>query len=271
MKKNKSIIILVCILVISIIANITVYALVGNTPLQSNDIPIIQDDVVVNDQVKIKLPNGEEKQLKLSEQQIKGDKVDVFNYIDEKEPMRQHKINDKGEYLGFLDMSAVKQNPDISLGEKEVVGLAGKFMKEYFKDKFDGFTYSYNTYQKSGDLYYVYFHKFYGKDDCILGEKGYVYIYTDGTIMSCGLDPEGKYAGVGRSKLNTVAKADIESFVKDQVDAIYENYLSYEISEIKLMNVNDKPTVVAVTEVCYGEMVAGVPFERIEIFYYEMS
>ena len=273
MKAKKSIIILSFALLISIIANISTYALVGKETATDK---IEQTETVeIKKELEVRLPDNSSKKLVYAGMDIEMESfMGKFTYTDTQTDALYH-LNEDGEFLSYINPDVERINPKLVLSEKELINLAEKFAKEYFGERFNGYKYGSNIFQDydgtDSDMYYIYFHKFYGKNFFIEGELCSVYIYNDGSIFACGMTLESDFAEFDKTRLDKINKQDIEKFAKEQIDALYDEYYSYELRDIRLVNKDGEAIILFNCDVSHKSLIAEIgDTVSSEYFYYEI-
>lgn len=209
-----------------------------------------------------------------------GVKKDLVYSMQEKEyklGMATYRITEQNIIRSFIDVGIEKKNPDIKLSAEKLIPVAKEHLEQTYKEYFDGYVYtSYDSpdqaYVDGMDkdqvdcYYYIYFNKFYGKENFIKAENARVYMYSDGTIYASAVADPSEYKDLDREKLNSITQKEIEDYTKNQVYLEFNEDKTHTIKDVHVLKEEDKFRIVINVEIEQPENYYGVSMSS---YYYD--
>lgn len=257
MKKNKLLISLLVVLILSTIVCVTAVATLDTPDTVKT---LYKVDKNISDTKEFELPGSslmeqteiskyENDKLKYKES-VAYTKNKVHDiYIDEKN--NEFTYDESGKLIGYKlsneDSDALKATSQEKLTDKEITDIAYNAACTMYGDIMDEFEFENITHS---DYHYVTFVK---KYDFVIAAFCFVKVIEDGTIDSCNIVNYNEYSDFDVKLLNGVTKEILGDYVQKQVESDYPEYKLFDIESYSLYKVNEEYYVNMLTNVTIEE------------------
>ncbi len=277
--------ILVVLLILSITASITVFAVAElpeaveeSTPVS----PVVPSGKTVDSgeysregavSVKnVKLTNGDSVSLKYkgTRNNSLGTYTDIYTDSDKHE----YRFSEKNTLLmknissaKYVDAVYEIKNKDVEIDTTEKAENAARtYAKEIFGGEIDGYSTVYTRFDERNKEYFFTFAPTYGEDGFIIGNKCHVSILADGTLVSCSMTDKDDFTDLDASTLEGVKKDWVYANCDSLIKTLYgEEMESYEISKVRVVKVGEIYKLLVLADITVDDITVA------EAFYCEIN
>ena len=241
-EKQKTIIVLIVILLISIAGNIFVYAAIDHNDRITPAVLTEQ-----NKPLATTFSFKNEKAINITFKEIIENGVDNDLFVYSGSNSNEYWFNKYSNLVAFYNNDENIQDTAISLAYKnkdvitkeQVVEAAKSFITNKLGENITGFTVKSCNYSQSDGYYSIELHKTYGKDGFISGEGCLVKVYASGKIKFYSFPDVIQFTDFDKAKISDITSEHLNKYVESiMIETYGESLSSFEISEVYLVKKN---------------------------------